>query len=228
MTGRLTLRLPRLDARLQAVADRVPRCALAADIGADHGRLACWLLGKGICDRMIISDISPDSLQKARRLIERHGLQDRADFMIADGLAALDGPVDAVMIAGMGGAVIAGMLADYQRAGEAKLIISAQTETHRVRQALAGYGYCLNREDVLRAAGRFYTVISAQRGQVSYSDMQLALGPTLTDTASASVLDYLLWRKGVLSARRDTQSKQQLIWLSEEIERAQSKQPADL
>ncbi|NLD34524.1 MAG: SAM-dependent methyltransferase [Clostridiales bacterium] len=228
MTHRPKLRPPQLDARLQALANRVPRCALAADIGADHGRLACWLLGQGVCDRMIVSDISADSLNKAQRLIRRHGLQDRADFVVADGLAALNAAVDVVVIAGLGGATIAEMLADHVRAGQARLVISAQTETVKVRRALAGHGYTLEREDVVLASGRYYTVITAHRAHADYTSRQLAIGPTLRSTDSARVEDYLLWRKGVLSARRDRQSEQELIWLSEEIERAKSNQPTDL
>jgi len=228
LTHRPKLRPPQLDARLQALANRVPRCALAADIGADHGRLACWLLGQGVCDRMIVSDISADSLNKAQRLIRRHGLQDRADFVVADGLAALNAAVDVVVIAGLGGATIAEMLADHVRAGQARLVISAQTETVKVRRALAGHGYTLEREDVVLASGRYYTVITAHRAHADYTSRQLAIGPTLRSTDSARVEDYLLWRKGVLSARRDRQSEQELIWLSEEIERAKSNQPTDL
>lgn len=228
MTDKPRLRPPKLDARLQAVADRVPKCALAADIGADHGRLACWLLGQGICERMIISEISPDSLEKARRLLARHGLQDRADFVIADGLAAITKRVDAVVIAGIGGETMVEILAEHPHVGDARLVLSAQTETARVRRALANYGYRLDCEDVVSAAGRFYTVISAERGPVRYTDKQLAIGPTLRGTESASVLDYLLWRERVLSAGRDEQKKQQLQWLLEEIERAKANESTNL
>ena len=96
-------RLLTLDKRLSAVAGLFPVCKYGVDIGADHGRLACWLLGQGICQRMIISDISPDSLNKARRLLARHGLHNRADFVVADGLAAVTKRVDTVVIAGIGG-----------------------------------------------------------------------------------------------------------------------------
>ena len=228
MTDKLRLRLPKLDARLQAVANRVPKCALAADIGADHGRLACWLLGQGICQRMIISDISPDSLNKARRLLARHGLQDRADFVVADGLAAVTKRVDTVVIAGIGGETMVEILAGHHRIGDARLVLSAQTETDRIRRALAEYGYRLDCEDVVSAAGRFYTVITAERGTARYTDKQVAIGPTLRSTESASVLDYLLWRVCVLSAGRDEQKKQQLQWLSEEIERAKANESTDL
>ena len=38
----------RLSPRLQMVADFVPPCTCAADIGTDHGYLPVWLLQNGI------------------------------------------------------------------------------------------------------------------------------------------------------------------------------------
>jgi len=105
------LRLPALDRRLSRIAEQVPVCDLAADIGADHGKLSCHLLHTGRVKRMIVSDISQHSRDKARDLFIRHRLMDRVSLSAADGLHALDGQkADAVIIAGMGGALIARIL----------------------------------------------------------------------------------------------------------------------
>ena len=101
---------PRLDARLRLVADCVPPCALAADIGADHGKLSAWLLWQKRCDRMIVSDISAASRAKARALFNRLGLLERVAFSQAPGLYALSQPVQAVIISGLGGGTMAEML----------------------------------------------------------------------------------------------------------------------
>lgn len=211
------LRLPKLDTRLSAVSSLVPQCALAADIGADHGRLSCHLLGRDICQSMIVSDISEDSLKKAIQLLQKHGLRERARFVVADGLLAVQEPVDAVIITGLGGQSIADMLAHSAHLGQASLVLSAQTQTELLRTKLMRTGYAIAQELIVNADGRYYTAILAQRGQISYSARELYIGPTLRGTHSAKVSDYLDWRSKVLARTRDCESIQKQ-WLEEEIE----------
>jgi len=213
------LYLPKLDARLSTVSSLVPLCALAADIGADHGRLSCHLLGRDICQHMIVSDISEDSLKKARKLLQKHGLQERAHFVVADGLQAVQEPVDAVIITGLGGQSIAEMLLQSAHLGQASLILSAHTQTELLRTRLMQAGYTIVQELIARADNRYYTVMLAQRGQADYSAKELFIGPTLRGTHSAKVSDYLLWRSKVLACARSCESLQKQ-WLREEIERA--------
>ncbi|MEZ7872599.1 MAG: class I SAM-dependent methyltransferase [Eubacteriales bacterium] len=209
-------RLPLLDARLRCAADLVPHCSVAADIGADHGRLACYLLSNNICDRMIVSDISADSLAKSKRLLMLHGLDRRAKLVVADGLDAINEPVDAVVIAGMGGRTIAAILRNYDKIGDARLIVSAHTEMHLLRQKLYEYGFCFESETVVRANGRFYTVLLSRRGRAEYSPRQLFTGIELRGEC---VTEYLQWRYDVEAARRDDMSQVHLKWLKEEVER---------
>ena len=118
------MRLPVLDDRLVRAAALFPACAYGADIGADHGRLSCILLANNVCRRMCVSDLSADSLKKARMLLARHGVLDRADFRVGDGLDVLDHPADAVSILGMGGRTLSGiLLRGKSKLGGAALIL---------------------------------------------------------------------------------------------------------
>lgn len=218
-------RLPLLDARLRCVADLVPPCDVAADIGADHGRLACYLLSNHICGRMIVSDISDDSLNKSRRLLKLHGLECRAKLVVADGLDAITEPVSAVIVAGMGGRTIADILQKHENIGDARLIVSAHTEMHLLRQKLFEYGFCFESETVLRANGRFYTVLSSRRGRAEYSPRQLYIGSALQGEC---LTEYLRWRRDVTAARRDDISQVHLRWLEEEIEHESSNKSDDI
>ena len=217
-----TLRLPKLDVRLQLIADLVPKCKLAADIGADHGRLSCYLLSKGRCEEMIVSDISADSLNKSKRLIDLHGLSPRAHFMVADGLEAVNRRADAVIIAGIGGKTIAEMLRKHELIGGAKLIISAHTDLPLLRGALNKYGYTLQRETVIRASGRYYTVIEAVKGKSEYSQQQLYIGHNLCDTDGSTMAEYLSWRKDVVSITKDPDKLLYIKWLNEELAHAEN------
>ena len=101
-----------LDERLSAAAE-LAREALAgreapvaADVGCDHGFLTAKLLEIVPGLTMLASDVSAPSLEKARRLLGARGLSERANITVADGLSAVDRPVDAVMILGMGAGTI--------------------------------------------------------------------------------------------------------------------------
>lgn len=93
----------RLRPRLQAAADMINGSHLAADIGCDHGRLSVALLQQGRADRVIASDISAPSLQKATELAALCGLGSRLTTVLSDGMAHL-GPdeADAIAICGHG------------------------------------------------------------------------------------------------------------------------------
>ncbi len=172
--------MPGLDARLQTAADLFTACDLGADIGADHGRLSCYLLHHGVCGRMIVSDVSADSLMKARRLLALHGLDERADFRVADGLDALDTPVQCLAICGMGGRLMGEiLLRGRQKLQGASLVLSCHTEIPLLRQILSEIGYHLSAERLVRAKGRYYVVMRAEPGEQTYSEKETYLGPVL-------------------------------------------------
>ena len=83
--------------RLQAVMNLVPQGVPVADIGCDHGRLACALLQRG-APWITAVDISALSLDKARRLAETLSVGDRMIARQGDGLEGLEPGIGAVVI----------------------------------------------------------------------------------------------------------------------------------
>lgn len=71
-----------------------PRPVLVADIGTGSGIIAISLVKSLPFMRAIASDISPEALDVARLNAEAHQVLEQIEFRQADGLAALDGPVD--------------------------------------------------------------------------------------------------------------------------------------
>ena len=101
-----------LSPRLQMVADFVPPCACAADIGTDHGYLPIWLLQNGVIRSAIAADIHAGPLANARQSAAAYDLEERFRFVQADGLRFPDAQAaDVVTIAGMGGETICAILA---------------------------------------------------------------------------------------------------------------------
>ena len=212
------MRIPHLDERLSAAADLFPACAYGADIGADHGRLSCYLLTKERCHRMCVADISADSLEKAKALLTLHQLSDRADFCVGDGLDALPQPAQAIAILGMGGRTLAGILErGKDRLRGACLILSAHTEVFLVRRALAGLGYRIADERIVRAANRYYVILRGVPGEETYTEKQIYLGPRLLESREKAFLNYLSWQYKVIG--RDETSQKRKAWIEEELNR---------
>ncbi len=196
-----------LDARLACVAE-LTREALqgkpaprAADVGCDHGRLTLHLL-RGVPGlTMYSSDVSAPSLQKARDLLAEYGMEDRARLSVADGLAALDEPVDAVVIAGMGAGTALRILREGRaRVGDAALIVQANRDVEFLRAGLAEMGFAVEREAYCEAAGRRYVALRAR----SAPPRRLTAREAFLGAAAGSARDeeqraYWNWRRDVIA-----------------------------
>ncbi|MBR6030076.1 MAG: SAM-dependent methyltransferase [Clostridia bacterium] len=149
-----------LSNRLTLAASLYTPCDMGADIGTDHAFLPCHLLVTGVCERMLLSDLSPKALARARAEVQRRGLEGRTELVCAPGLEALrETACGCVSITGMGGETIADILrkgTEWLRG--AALILSPQTEYPLVRRAALEIGYRPEQERLTRDDGRFYQV----------------------------------------------------------------------
>ena len=154
-----------LDARLGTIAAMTPRCRAVADIGCDHGLLIAALLEDGRCDYGIAADINPQPLKKARRELERRGLTAQSECRLTNGLCGI-APVgvDAVVIAGMGGELIADILSrwDYTENPTVTYLLQPMTRPVHLRQWLYAHRFTLQEERCCRANGKLYSVMRAQ------------------------------------------------------------------
>lgn len=162
------MRQPELPPRLRATADWVPPGARMADIGTDHGLLPAWLLKNGLVRSAVASDIREGPLSAARRTAERFGVADRMEFFLCDGMSGLSpGQADAVVIAGMGGETIAAILGAAPWAKQGVLfVLQPMTKLPELRDWLAGNGYRILRERLVREDGLLYTVMLAEGGEM--------------------------------------------------------------
>ena len=180
-----------LDARLSLIAGMVGQCASYADIGCDHGRLGAYLLQTGRIERAQLTDISEDSLMKARRLVALLGLNDRVDFRVGDGARALEEPPEVAVIAGMGGALIARLIREGREClGDARLVLQPNVAAYELRRALMDCGYRIYDERIAPDGRRNYVIIAAKPGEVRYTDAELAVGPVLLRERPAALEPY--------------------------------------
>lgn len=153
-----------LDARLEAVYQAVRPGSVAADIGADHGKLICALVERGKCPRGFAGDVAAGPLEASRRLIRKRGLDGRIETVLSDGLRSLPGKeIDDIILAGMGGELITDILlaVPWTRDGDKRLILQPMTRAEHLRRALYREGFALL-EETAAVSGRFvYTVMTA-------------------------------------------------------------------
>lgn len=213
------LKLPTLGPRKLAVCQLVPKVSLGADVGTDHGIISAHLLREGICSRMILSDISAASLEKAKRLFALHGMQDQADFRVADGLRALEEPVGAVVIAGMGGLSICDILqGGMDKIGRASLILQPQTDAQVLRKWLATNGFRIDAERLAVEGRRYYVVIRAVKGKMRLDGREAFLGPCLLSEPPETWGRYLSWMEGNLTRVQSQDASGPLEWVRREME----------
>ena len=117
---------PNLDARLLSVAKFVREGAYACDIGTDHAYLPVYLVITGRAERALASDINKGPVMRAEESVARYGVSDKIKVILSDGLAGAEkNPVTDIIIAGMGGELIASILeaAKWTRDRKYRLIL---------------------------------------------------------------------------------------------------------
>lgn len=174
-----------LDDRLEAVAAFVDRGAAVADIGTDHGYLAMELKRRDGSRRVIAADKNAGPCQAARRTLRENGLAHAIEVRQGDGLAALSsGEVDTVCIAGMGGKLIADILAARPEvfAGLKCVVLQPQNAYALLRRWLYEQSWRIEDEALAKVDGRVYQIIRAVPGRADMPAWQeLLLGPVLLE-----------------------------------------------
>lgn len=181
--------------RLEAIANLVPPCNVAADIGTDHGYVPIELINAKKCQKAIAMDVNQGPLERARRNIAAHGLSDYIETRLSDGLLELSaGEADTVIIAGMGGALTIRILEQGQAVTEAVgyFILQPQSEIIKVRNFLNHRGMTVAAEDFIEEDGKYYPMMLVGHGmEEPYSADELKYGRRLLREAHPVLRRYL-------------------------------------
>lgn len=139
--------------RLMAIASQVSKGETAADIGTDHGYLPLYLWSSGICPKVIMGDVSPGSLDKARLSCIEYFPEEDFDLRLGDGLDILEeGEVDTVIMAGIGGMLMADIMAwDMKKTVSfRKYILQPRNNPGYLRKWLDVNGFKIVKEQLVR------------------------------------------------------------------------------
>ena len=151
----------KLSCRLQAVADMVNEGARVVDVGTDHGYIPAYLIKNNIAKSVIACDINEKPLASCKRYISSLGLDDRVKCVLSDGLKNIDVEYDTVIIAGMGGELIAQILENAENIRHCRLIINPMTHPELARKWLYDNGFCIENDIVVADLKHHYSVLSA-------------------------------------------------------------------
>lgn len=163
--------------RLKCIAANIEKGETMADIGTDHGFLPLYLYETGRCPRVIMTDISTYSLEKARENTRRYyeqtstrfkKMSDHSDnilFRAGDGISVLgNGEVDAVVMAGIGGNLICDILRDDPEKSRSfsKFVLQPRRHPGILRHFLMNNGFIITGENLVREGKFICEIITAR------------------------------------------------------------------
>lgn len=156
-----------LSPRLKRIADFVPNNSIVADVGTDHGYVPKYLIDKGISKLVIATDISKGSLQKTVDYIREENLEEKIITRFGDGLEPIRPfEVDTLVIAGMGGLLIAEIISKSMEVSKSinTLILQPMVGSPELRKYLLQNNFRIVDEDLVREGDKFYEIIVAKTG----------------------------------------------------------------
>ena len=185
--------------RLELVASFVPQGAVLLDVGSDHAYLPIELIERGQIESAIAGEVVEGPYQSAVKNVEAHGLKEKIQVRLANGLAAFEetDQVSVITIAGMGGRLIATILEEGldKLASVERLILQPNNREDDLRIWLQEHGFQIVAESILEEAGKFYEILVVEAGQMKLSASDVRFGPFLSKEISPVFVQK--WQKEV-------------------------------
>ena len=174
--------------RLELVASFVPQGTILLDVGSDHAYLPIELVERGQIEGAIAGEVVEGPYQSAVKNVEAHGLKEKIQVRLANGLAAFEetDQVSVITIAGMGGRLIARILEEglYKLANVGRLILQPNNREDDLRIWLQDNGFQIVAESILEEAGKFYEILVVEAGQMKLLASDIRFGPFLSKEIS--------------------------------------------
>ncbi len=159
----MSKKAPLLTPRLMQIAEMVQPCNTVADIGTDHAYLPVWLCKHGKTKLAIASDIRKGPLSRADATICRYQMKESVTTRLGNGAETLSPKeADCIIIAGMGGLMIAEILKAspevFQTAGQ--IILQPMSSVPELRSLLYELGYTILSETLAKEGQKLYHILS--------------------------------------------------------------------
>jgi tRNA (adenine22-N1)-methyltransferase len=167
-----------------------------ADIGADHGQLAKFLVEKQLASRVIASELGDGPYRRLLTSLHNSPGREMIEVRQGDGLTVLEpGEVVNVVIAGLGGDAMVEILSrDGQKAASFKrYVFQPMSRPGSLRQELSQKGWPILEERLIEENGRLFVAISSSPGNKPYrlSALEIDIGPLLLQSKDMFRTRYL-------------------------------------
>lgn len=163
--------------RLRKIKETIDSCTCLGDVGTDHALLPIIMIQEGRCSHAVASDLRRGPLGAAKKNVCRFGLEDRIKLRLGSGLSVYrPQECDTMVIAGMGGLLIAQILTDTPEiAGSTeRLILQPNTCQPELRRYLLENGYEILDETCAAEERHVYLILT-----VRYSGKRQDIGDEL-------------------------------------------------
>ncbi len=177
--------------RMKAIISLIDPCEALADIGADHGLVSVFIAENNLAKLVYACDVNPLPLEKAKINIEKSGLRGKVIPVLADGLSYVWDKADTVLIAGLGGEVISEILKKDDIKNIKTFILQPMTRADKLRETLVLLGLKIDKEILIKDAGKIYSIIKASKGMEKYSPLQLKVGPRVLENRGELFTPYV-------------------------------------
>ncbi len=153
--------------RLQMIAEHIDDGLTVADIGTDHGYIPIWLRQNRKNVRVILSDVNEGPLLRAKDNMKKYLPEEEPDLRCGSGLSVLSpGEADAIILAGMGGTLIARLLAEHRNVVQETKLFVLQPRNHSftLREFLEQWkGFSLAQEQIVKEGRKYCEIITVKR-----------------------------------------------------------------
>ena len=164
--------------RIDTLCSFLRKAESFADVGCDHGYCSEFVLTKGLCDKVIFSDVSRGSLQKAQTLLARFVKEGRAIGVLGDGFYGVPKDTEEVLIAGMGGSEIVSILSNKKYGFIPRyFVFQPMHDSEKLRRYILQNGGYIERDFTFRDV-KFYDVLVGGCGKdtLPYSEAEYEFG----------------------------------------------------
>lgn len=173
-----------INKRLQKVSEFITGDYLA-DIGSDHAYLPIYAVNNNIVSKAIAGEVIKGPYEASKQNVVEHQLIDSIEVKLGDGLSVLpdNSEVNSITICGMGGPLIAKILAEGQNklSNYPRLILQSNIQSYPIRLWLEQFGYTITNEEILEDKGHIYEIIVADKlnCDMVLTEQQRKFGPYL-------------------------------------------------
>lgn len=182
-----------LTKRLEALLTLIEPSSVLADVGCDHGKLACEAYKRSLAKLVYAMDVNELPLKQAFKTIEEYQLTGKVIPLLSDGFEKLPEAVETVIIAGMGFETCKAILEkDWQKTNRLKqIVIQVNRDVPLLRRWALEHHFRIKDECIIFEEHYYQMIVIEPNHPSNYSEIELDYGPILLQKNEKIMKDYL-------------------------------------